>query len=50
MEIVNSLVQVLAGFGAVLLASEMLKRQKKNDDQLKPAPIRVEEKRRTRRK
>ena len=50
MEILNSLVQVFVGFGAVLLASEMRKRQKRNDDQLKPAPIHVEEKRRNRRK
>lgn len=49
-EVINILVQGFAVFGAALLAAEVLKRQKKNDDQLRPIPVRVQAQRRNRRK
>jgi hypothetical protein len=49
-EVFNILVQVFAVFGVAVMAAEFIKHQKRNDDQLRPIPIRVQAQRRNRRK
>lgn len=49
-DLLNILVQVFAVFGMAILAAELMKRQKRNNDQLRPIPIRVQVQRRNRRK